>query len=362
MAESVNITFGIIVLNGEPFTRFNLRALYPWAHEIIVVEGACPSAVSVASQDGHSTDSTLTVIREFIELEDIAKKVTLVTAEDEGHKDGFWSEKDEMSKAYAKRATGNYLWQVDIDEFYLAEDMHEIVQMLRLGDIDAMSFHMLQFWGHPSVVVNGFTFLTGYNCFHRLFRWGPGFEYTSHRPPTVIDASGVDLRTKHWVTHDQSRSAGFALYHYSLLFPRQAREKCEYYSRIPWSDVFREANIWFERSYTKLETPFRAYIHPNLSWLERFCGKTPDHVAEMYEQSCTGLFPGVTVRPTMDIDALLASRSYACAISILKRWVLVVRMKNIFVDTLKRGAGLLGLLGTLKSIRSCITVNKRKRV
>ena len=48
------ITFGIIVLNGEPFTRYNLRALYPFAHEIIVAEGASPKAAHAATPDGHS--------------------------------------------------------------------------------------------------------------------------------------------------------------------------------------------------------------------------------------------------------------------------------------------------------------------
>ena len=48
--------------------------------------------------------------------------MTLVTAEDEGHPDGFWpGEKDEQSRAYASRATGDYLWQVDVDEFYRPE-------------------------------------------------------------------------------------------------------------------------------------------------------------------------------------------------------------------------------------------------
>ena len=36
---SPRVTFGIIVLNGEPFTRYCLRSLYPFAHQIIVVEG-----------------------------------------------------------------------------------------------------------------------------------------------------------------------------------------------------------------------------------------------------------------------------------------------------------------------------------
>ena len=41
MKKLPSITFGMIVLNGEPFVRYNLRALYPFAHQIIVVEGVC---------------------------------------------------------------------------------------------------------------------------------------------------------------------------------------------------------------------------------------------------------------------------------------------------------------------------------
>jgi hypothetical protein len=51
------VTFGIIVLNGEPFTRYNLRALYPFAHEIIVVEEASPAAAHAATPDGQQSRS-----------------------------------------------------------------------------------------------------------------------------------------------------------------------------------------------------------------------------------------------------------------------------------------------------------------
>lgn len=47
------------VLNGEPFVRHNLWVLYPHAHQIIVVEGACPSAAAIAIPGGHSTNRTL---------------------------------------------------------------------------------------------------------------------------------------------------------------------------------------------------------------------------------------------------------------------------------------------------------------
>ena len=60
------ISFGIIVFNGEPFTRYCLRALYPHAFEIIVVEGGHEGTVEVATPDGHSTDGTLEAIRSFV--------------------------------------------------------------------------------------------------------------------------------------------------------------------------------------------------------------------------------------------------------------------------------------------------------
>ena len=84
------ISFGIIVLNNEPFTRYLLRQIYAYAGQIIVVEGATPNARSIADEDGHSTDGTLEVLREFAAQEDPDDKVLIVTAEDEGHADGFW--------------------------------------------------------------------------------------------------------------------------------------------------------------------------------------------------------------------------------------------------------------------------------
>src|SRR5204862_3398887 len=96
-----------------------------------VVEGPAPGGRNIATPDGHSSDGTLDILRRFRENEDPEHKVTVVTAEDEGHPDGFWpGEKHEQSRAYAKRATGNYLWQVDIDEFYKTRDMERILGML----------------------------------------------------------------------------------------------------------------------------------------------------------------------------------------------------------------------------------------
>jgi hypothetical protein len=77
------ITFGMIVLNGEPFIRYCIRALYPHAHQIIVVEGAVEKARSIATPDGHSTDSTRETLASIQTHEDPENKITVIS------RDGF---------------------------------------------------------------------------------------------------------------------------------------------------------------------------------------------------------------------------------------------------------------------------------
>ena len=62
MTNPIKITFGIIVLNGEPFTRYCIRALYPHAHEIIVAEGAHGEKACINGQrDDFKTLSLLNI-------------------------------------------------------------------------------------------------------------------------------------------------------------------------------------------------------------------------------------------------------------------------------------------------------------
>lgn len=161
------VTFGIIVLNGEPFTRYCLRSLYPFAHEIIVVEGGHESALDVSTPDGHSTDGTLETLRAFKREEDPEDKVQIVV------RDGPWPQKDELgnsktpqSRAYAERATGDYLWQVDIDEFYRPEEMRTVLDLLK-GDpgVTAVSFNVHPFWVRTGTSVTAGTGAEGTSPF-----------------------------------------------------------------------------------------------------------------------------------------------------------------------------------------------------
>lgn len=307
----------MIVLNGEPFLRYNLRSLYPYAHQIIVVEGACPGAAAVATADGHSIDGTLELLHEFKRLEDPEDKLIIVTARDDGYVDGFWPEKDEMSRGYASRATGNYLWQVDSDEFYEEEQMARLLNLLRKERPDAVSFPSLTFWGGLDYIVDSFYMIRdNAREYHRLFAWGPGYSYKTHRPPTVLDASGVDTRTKKWLRAKDLERLGIFHYHYSLLFPQQVFNKVSYYQGRDKGKIAIDS--WEEAVYRRLEKPFRAHnVYQCIGWLERFSGQHPTSIHILMMDISAGKL-SVSIRDCSDVEQLLEKRSYRMACNLLR--------------------------------------------
>jgi len=299
------------VLNGEPFTRYCLRALYPFAHEIIVVEGGHEDTRIVSTPDGHSTDGTLATVRAFMRDEDPQEKVQLVTRE------GFWAKRDEFgkdrtpqSRAYAERATGDYLWQVDIDEFYQPAAMAQVIAMLRDDPaISAVSFRQRTIWGGLDYAADGWALRRGLDVHHRLFKWRPGYRYATHEPPTVLDESGTDLRAIRWIGAGQMERRGVILYHYSLLFPGQVRQKAALYDAEK-PDLCPGILEWADRSYARLERPFRVHnLYEQPSWLERFEAPHPPEIVRMMADIRAGAV-ACEQRDNRDVERLLSRRSY----------------------------------------------------
>ena len=305
MTDFPRITFGMIVLNGEPFIRYALRALYPYAHEIIVVEGATQGAKNVATDNGHSRDTTLETLHTFKAEEDPEDKLMIIT------QDGFWSEKDEMSQAYAERATGDYLWQVDVDEFYMPQDIESILAMLRHDPtITAVSFKTLTFWGAPEYIVDSWYLRRGADLYHRLFKWGEGYTYVTHRPPTVHNSHSQSMKDLHWITAD------VPMYHYSLLLPKQVIEKCDYYSHAEWAKR-QGALDWANNAYLSLNRPYHVHnIEQYPGWLERYTDDHPPQLLAMWDNLADSNY---NLRQTDDIEQLLNSASYRIGRQIVKR-------------------------------------------
>jgi hypothetical protein len=317
--EIPKITFGIIVLNGEPFTRYCLRSIYPFAYEIIVVEGGHEDTRSVCTPDGHSVDGTLETLYRFKNEEDTENKLTIVT------RDGFWPKRDELgnhrtpqSRAYAERATGDYLWQVDIDEFYKASDMTKIIEMLKENpSITAISFKQKSFWGDINYISDAVYLRRNAGGWHRIFKWGKDYRYLTHEPPTIVDENGTDMRAKLWIKGEKMARLGIFMYHYCLLFPWQVEQKVKVYTDEK-PESFSEAIQWAENNYFRLGNPYRVHnVYKLPSWLIRFHGKHPEQVKLMMRDIKDRKIDA-KLRRTDDIEEIVDSFGYKIRIILIK--------------------------------------------
>jgi len=309
------ITFGIIVLNGEPFTRYCLRSLYPFAYEIIVVEGGHIDTKSVTTPDGHSVDGTLETLYKFKKEEDPENKLTIIT------RNGFWPKKDELGndrtpqcRAYAERATGDYLWQVDIDEFYKAEDMMKIARFITENpEITAITFPTHTFWGDIGYTADSVHLRRGAMYYHRLFKWSQKYRYLTHEPPTVIDENGINLRKKHWISGEKMKRKGIYMFHYSLLFPWQVEQKVKVY-KDEKPEFYSEIIHWADNNYFRLGNPYRVHnVYSFPSWLIRFRGEHPVQIVNMMKDISDGKI-AVKLRRTDDVESIIDSTSYKMGI------------------------------------------------
>ena len=325
MEGIVKISFGLIVLNGYPFITYNLKSIYPFAHEIIVVEGACPSASNVATFDGHSIDGTLQLLYDFKKNHDPQNKIIIVKAVDKGYENGFWPEKDQMSQAYAERASGNYLWQIDCDEFYRKDDMEKIINLLKEG-VDAISFPTITFWGSIRYCVSGFRLISdNARRFDRLFAWGNGYTYKTHRPPTVIDENGIDTKKKRYVSSDEMEVMGIYLYHYSLVYPLHVGYKMNYYA----TKVNYKYSEWYKNNYLIITNPFRVHNEfEYISWLEKYDCVHPEYV-EVMNNDIENRVIIMETRYMFDAQKLVDNNLYYITTHIFKQLAYALKYKPL---------------------------------
>jgi hypothetical protein len=228
----VKLSFGIIVFNGDYVLRENLSALYPCAHEIVITEGPVKHNQKLGFTS--STDQTVDIIKSF---PDPQNKIRLIS--------GKWENKDQMCNVYLKGMTGDYVWHIDADELYLSNDIEKVIKYLENNkNCYSMSFRLYSFYGGFERYVSGFD--ENFEV-HRIQKFIPGKSvWKTHRPPTMIwPPSGKTCREMGHVDYKITSSWGIRIYHYSYVFPKQVKEKCDYYQKrfsglIPdyWNKLF----------------------------------------------------------------------------------------------------------------------------
>ena len=310
------VTFGIIVLNGEPFIKYCLRQIYPFAHEIIVVEGAYWASAAIATPDGHSVDHTLEELYRFKEEEDPRGIVQIIT------KTGLWDGLTQQCQAWTERATGDYIWAVDIDEFYHPENIQTIMELLdSQPSITMVSFKLIQFcFGFDYVLHSGRDLQRhGIMECRRLFKWGPGYRYIEHEPPTVVDPDGCDVRKIKYFNNEQTARLGIYIYHYTAIFKSQVESKARIYALRGWSGKSENAIPWAE-NWVSLRDPFHLNLeYKYYTWLERFTGTHPPEIIRLQHDIPSGKIK-MYMRNNTDVEHLLFSRHYRRKKMIVQFW------------------------------------------
>ena len=212
----MKIAFGMIVFEGDYVLKECLEQVYPYAEQILIAEGP----VKYWQEQGRttSTDKTNDILNNFPDPDD---KIKIVH--------GQFSEKDEQCNAYIKYLNSDidYLWNLDSDELYKAKDIEKTIDFLRQENPTSVGVRSRSFYG-------GFDhYLTGFELnkdnFIRIFKVTEGSRWLTHRPPTIEYPKNQKIIKKHIDSKTFFKQTGVEMYHYSYVFPKQVKNKIEYY-------------------------------------------------------------------------------------------------------------------------------------
>jgi glycosyltransferase involved in cell wall biosynthesis len=132
-------------ISGYTQTRNCIEQNYPWEQSIKSLLGFCDEVVIV---DGGSTDGTWERLLEIQKLDSRVKPFQVVRD---------WNDKrfalfNGQQKAEARaRCTGDFCWQVDIDEVIHEDDYAKVIDLTKKfpKDIDLLALPVVEYWGGP---------------------------------------------------------------------------------------------------------------------------------------------------------------------------------------------------------------------
>lgn len=298
---SIKVSFVMNVLNGEPFIEYQLRSIYPFAHEIIITEGAYSKFAHGATPDGHSTDNTITIIKNF---PDPAHKIHLI------EHTGFWDDRCEMCNGFMASVTGDILWQVDADEFYHPWAYEYIITLFENDkELDLVSFRVKDFFASLNYEVVGATAITNLRDVRRVHRFQIGDRWITQRPPTLVDSRGILKPIRKEITAEKIHKLGIFIFHPTTLLEKQTFDKFKYYRQM-WKGI-EQSDSWLYDTWYHFRNPLRlAGFTEYASWIEVYTDSVPPLLSDMIADIQMGKYPDIKLRDNADIELYLHQSSY----------------------------------------------------
>jgi hypothetical protein len=198
-----------------------------FADLVLITEGATKAETHAwdgdtlsFTEDGASTDGTRSTIEQFIEGR---PKFHLKRAE------GFWDGKTSMFNYWFDHTNlldgFDYVWQIDLDEFYMSRDIEELKTILDQDDPDYIEFFANHFWGDFNHVIDERSDGRWANeiPWRRIFKLREGSRWASHEPPRMVPASGKGTSKYETLRRD------IKLFHYSYVSREQAEFKSVFF-------------------------------------------------------------------------------------------------------------------------------------
>lgn len=240
---TTKVTYALIVLNGEPFIKYQLSYLYKHAHQILIVEGAVKK-FKHGSKNFASKDKTAQIIKNFPDPE---KKIKLIK------KNRYFNNKKEMCNEYIKFITGNVLWQIDVDEFY-SDETHRYIKKIfsNFNTLDQVSFKFYDYYKTFDLIINGYP--TEFNDIPRVHRVVKGMKWSNHRPPELkLNKNKLVPRKK--FDGKQMLKKKHCMHNLTMIFDNQVKDKFIYYGSRS-KNVFSGQSDWYYDSWINYKLKF----------------------------------------------------------------------------------------------------------
>jgi hypothetical protein len=242
----MKITTGTLLFNGkvlmpEGMLKAQLDQLYYLSDQIIFVEGATKADktthyydgnVTPFTPDGRSTDGCLDLVKNY---PDPDKKIIIIESK------GFWNGKTQMCNEWSKIATGDYFWQIDMDEFYFKKDINRMKAILSKYKPNIVHFFANNFWGDFKHCINETSPYTWGNeaPWMRIFKHVPGCSWERHEPPTYLFPDGTKVNNSKIIPREETLKIGIKMFHYNYVTPEQINFKTQFYHQ-DWTSILYE--------------------------------------------------------------------------------------------------------------------------